>query len=167
MLTFAFTSRSSAATIPLNVETQINKLNVPPAIANLSASFGATIGQNGCAGLYPAMLAVMIAPTVGINPLDPSFIISLIAIVTISSFGIAGIGGGATFAALIVLSTLGMPVALAGLLISIEPLIDMGRTAVNVSGSMTAGTITSRILGLNKTTEIDKEKQPNVIDTQA
>lgn len=57
VLTFAFSSRSSAATIPLNVEAQVTKLNVPPAIANLSASFGATIGQNGCAGIYPAMLA--------------------------------------------------------------------------------------------------------------
>jgi len=54
VLTFAFTSRSSAATIPLNVETQTTRLGVPPAIANFAASFGATIGQNGCAGLYPA-----------------------------------------------------------------------------------------------------------------
>ncbi|KAF9122686.1 hypothetical protein BGX30_001842 [Mortierella sp. GBA39] len=64
-LVFAFTSRSSAATIPLNVETQTKKLGVSEGIANLSATFGATIGQNGCAGIYPAMLAVMIAPTVG------------------------------------------------------------------------------------------------------
>ncbi|TQF66828.1 L-cystine transporter [Pseudoalteromonas luteoviolacea] len=147
VLTFAFTSRSSAATIPLNVDTQINKLNVPPAIANLSASFGATIGQNGCAGIYPAMLAVMVAPSVGINPMDISFIMSLVAIVAISSFGIAGVGGGATFAALIVLPAMGLPVTIAALLISIEPLIDMARTALNVSGSMTAGTITHRLLG--------------------
>ncbi|MCG7546617.1 L-cystine transporter [Pseudoalteromonas sp. Of7M-16] len=147
VLTFAFTSRSSAATIPLNVDTQINKLNVPPAIANLSASFGATIGQNGCAGIYPAMLAVMVAPSMGINPMDISFILSLVAIVAISSFGIAGVGGGATFAALIVLPAMGLPVTIAALLISIEPLIDMARTALNVSGSMTAGTITHRILG--------------------
>ncbi len=146
VLTFAFTSRSSAATIPLNVEAQINKLNVPPAIANLSASFGATIGQNGCAGIYPAMLAVMVAPTVGINPMDVNFLLSLIAIITISSFGIAGVGGGATFAALIVLPAMGLPVTIAALLISIEPLIDMARTALNVSGAMTAGTITSRLL---------------------
>lgn len=146
VLTFAFTSRSSAATIPLNVEAQITKLNVPPAIANLSASFGATIGQNGCAGIYPAMLAVMVAPTMGINPLDLHFILSLIAIITISSFGIAGVGGGATFAALIVLPAMGLPVTIAALLISIEPLIDMARTALNVSGSMTAGTIASRVL---------------------
>ncbi|WP_428773244.1 L-cystine transporter [Vibrio sp.] len=147
VLTFAFTSRSSAATIPLNVEAQITKLNVPPAIANLSASFGATIGQNGCAGIYPAMLAVMVAPSVGIDPMDFNFILSLIAIITISSFGIAGVGGGATFAALIVLPAMGLPVTIAALLISIEPLIDMARTALNVSGAMTAGTITSRILG--------------------
>ncbi|EGR2696787.1 TPA: L-cystine transporter [Vibrio parahaemolyticus] len=146
VLTFAFTSRSSAATIPLNIEAQVTKLNVPPAIANLSASFGATIGQNGCAGIYPAMLAVMVVPTMGINPLDVNFILSLIAIITISSFGIAGVGGGATFAALIVLPAMGLPVTIAALLISIEPLIDMARTALNVSGSMTAGTIASRVL---------------------
>ena len=79
--------------------------------------------------------------------MDPGFIMTLIAIITVSSFGVAGIGGGATFAALIVLSALDFPVALAGLLISIEPLIDMGRTALNVSGSITAGTVTSRLLG--------------------
>ena len=150
VLTFAFTSRSSAATIPLNVETQIKELNVASPIANLSASFGATIGQNGCAGIYPAMLAVMIAPTMGINPMDPMFIVTLVGIVAISSFGVAGVGGGATFAALIVLPAMGLPVALAALLISIEPLIDMARTALNVSGSMTAGLITSRVLDMHE-----------------
>ncbi|MCG6489792.1 cation:dicarboxylase symporter family transporter, partial [Vibrio parahaemolyticus] len=54
---------------------------------------------------------------------------------------------GATFAALIVLPAMGLPVTLVALLISVEPLIDMGRTALNVSGSMTAGTVTSQILG--------------------
>lgn len=146
VLTFAFSSRSSAATIPLNVETQIDKLNVPTSIANLSATFGATIGQNGCAGIYPAMLATMVAPTIGINPLDPSFIAGLVAIIAISSFGVAGVGGGATFAALIVLPSMGMPIALVALLISIEPLIDMARTALNVNGSMTAGVITGRLV---------------------
>ncbi|MBO2627360.1 L-cystine transporter [Shewanella algae] len=157
VLTFAFSSRSSAATIPLNVEAQVTQLNVPPAIANLAASFGATIGQNGCAGIYPAMLAVMVAPSMGIDPLDLHFMLSLIAIVTISSFGIAGVGGGATFAALIVLPAMGLPVAIVALLISIEPLIDMARTALNVSGSMTAGTMTSRLL--KQTTENQTAEQ--------
>ena len=146
-LTFAFTSRSSAATIPLSVESQVDRLGVAPAVANVAASFGATIGQNACAGLYPAMLAVMIAPSAGVDPTTWSFVGSVVAVATLGSVGIAGVGGGATFAALVVLSTLNLPVALAGLLISVEPLIDMGRTAVNVSGSMTAGAVTSRLLG--------------------
>ncbi|MHA6311096.1 MULTISPECIES: L-cystine transporter [Pantoea] len=148
VITFAFTSRSSAASIPLSVETQTRRLGVPESIASFSASFGATIGQNGCAGLYPTMLAVMVAPTVGINPFDPLWIATLVGIVTLSSAGVAGVGGGATFAALIVLPAMGLPVTLVALLISIEPLIDMGRTALNVNGSMTAGSLTSRWLGL-------------------
>lgn len=146
VLGFAFTSRSSAGTIPLNIQAQHKSLGVSDGIANMSASFGATMGQNGCAGIYPAMLAVMIAPTIGIDPLSPGFIFQLVLIVGISSFGVAGVGGGATFAALIVLSSMNMPVALAGLLISVEALIDMGRTALNVNGSMVTGTITSKML---------------------
>ncbi|MEG9487552.1 L-cystine transporter [Mannheimia indoligenes] len=143
-LSFAFTSRSSAATIPLNIETQTNKLGNHSVIANFAATFGATIGQNGCAGIYPAMLAVMIAPTVGIDPFSLNYILTLILVVAISSFGIAGVGGGATFAAIVVLSTLNLPIELVGLLISVEPLIDMGRTALNVNGAMVAGTITNK-----------------------
>ena len=93
------------------------------------------------------MLAVMIAPSVGIDPTSLGFLGTLIVTIVIGSFGVAGIGGGATFAALIVLSALGLPVELAGLLISVEPLIDMGRTAVNVSGAMTSGFVSGRILG--------------------
>ncbi|ADO81184.1 TPA: L-cystine transporter [Haemophilus influenzae] len=145
-LSFAFTSRSSAATIPLNIETQTAKLGNNNVIANFAASFGATIGQNGCGGIYPAMLAVIVAPMVGIDPFSFSYILTLIFVVAISSFGIAGVGGGATFAAIVVLSTLGLPLELVGLLISIEPIIDMGRTALNVNGAMVAGTITDRLL---------------------
>jgi uncharacterized protein len=147
VLAFAFTSRTSAGAIPMSVQTQTARLGTSEGIANFAASFGATIGQNGCAGIYPAMLAVMIAPTVGIDPFTFAFIAPLLAIVAIGSVGVAGVGGGATFAALIVLSSLDLPVALAGLLISVEPIIDMGRTALNVSGSITAGAITSRVLG--------------------
>lgn len=145
LVAFAFTSRSSAASIPLNIETQTHRFGVPESIASFAASFGSTIGQNGCAGIYPAMLAVMVAPTVGI-PLDFHWLLMLTLVVTISSIGVAGVGGGATFAALIVLPIMGLPIELIALLISIEPLIDMGRTALNVSGSMTVGILTSKVL---------------------
>jgi hypothetical protein len=146
VLSFAFTSRTSMGTLPLTVECQNKKLGIAEAIANFAATFGTTIGQNGCAGIYPAMVAVMIAPTVGIDPTNPVWLASLVATTALSSFGVAGVGGGATFAAIIVLSTMNLPIALAGLLISIEPLIDMGRTALNVSDAFVAGAVTGRIM---------------------
>ena len=162
VLAFAFTSRTSAGSIPMSVATQTARLGTPEGIANFAASFGATIGQNGCAGIYPAMLAVMIAPTVGIDPMTASFLLPLLAIIAFGSIGVAGVGGGATFAALIVLSAMDLPVALAGLLISVEPLIDMGRTALNVSGSITAGTITGRVLGQQDMRVFDSDAEVNL-----
>ncbi|MEW9052188.1 MAG: L-cystine transporter [Neobacillus sp.] len=160
-LTFAFTSRTSAGTLPMTIKTQTKDLGVSEGIANFAGSFGLSIGQNGCAGVYPAMLAVMVAPAAGIDPLSPGFIISLILVVAISSFGVAGVGGGATFAALIVLSIMNLPIAIVGLLISVEPLIDMGRTALNVSGAMTSGVLTSKATG-----EFEEKvyQQPDVVE---
>ena len=143
VLSFAFTSRSSAGALPLNIETQTKALGVDDATANFAGSFGLSIGQNGCAGVYPAMLATIVAPTVGIDVFSLQFILMLVAVVTISSFGVAGVGGGATFASLIVLGAMNLPVAIVGLVISVEPLIDMARTAVNVNDSMVAGVLTS------------------------
>lgn len=144
VLIFAFTSRSSAGALPLNVQTQTRRLGVPEEIANFAATFGLSIGQNGCAGIYPAMLAIMVAPVANVE-IDLQFIVTLIAVVIISSFGVAGVGGGATFASILVLSTLNLPVALAGVLISVEPLIDMGRTALNVNDAILAGTGTAKL----------------------
>jgi L-cystine uptake protein TcyP (sodium:dicarboxylate symporter family) len=142
VLAFAFTSRTSAGSIPMSVQTQTARLGTPEGIANFAASFGSMMGQNGCAGIYPAMLAVMIAPTVGIDPYTSSFLLSLIGIVTIGSVGVAGVGGGA--------------------LISIEPLSDMGRTALNVSGSITAGTVASRVLGQTDVRVFDSDADINL-----
>lgn len=144
---FAFSSRSSAATIPLNAETQELKLGVDKGISAMSASLGTTIGQNGCAGLYPAMVAIMVAVGTGTD-ITGFFIIKLIAIIAITSFGVAGIGGGATYAGIIVLSAMGLPFELAVILIGIEPLIDMGRTMINVNDSMVAGVVTAKRLDL-------------------
>lgn len=147
VLSFAFVARSSAGAVPLNIETQTRALGVDEATANFAASFGMSIGQNGCAGIYPAMLATIIAPTVGIDVFSPTFVAGLVAVVVISSFGVAGVGGGATFASLIVLGTMGLPIEIVGLLASVEPLIDMGRTALNVSDSMVAGVTASNAVG--------------------
>lgn len=74
VLIFAFTSRSSAGALPLNIQTQTQRLGVPDGIANFSASFGLSIGQNGCAGIYPAMLAIMVAPVANVD-IDLPFVL--------------------------------------------------------------------------------------------
>lgn len=128
VLSFAFTARSSAGALPLNIATQTQAMGVDTASANFSGTFGLSIGQNGCAGIYPSMLVAVIAPTVGMDLSDPMVWLTIIVTIAISSFGVAGVGGGATFASLIVFGTLGLPVEIIGLMVSIEPVIDMGRT---------------------------------------
>ncbi len=103
------------------------------------------------------MLAVMIAPSVGIDPGGLGFLLQLAAIIAITSFGVAGVGGGATFAAIMVLSAMGLPIELAAVLIAVEPLIDMGRTMINVNGAMAAGTITAKSNGLLDSEILDSD----------
>lgn len=143
-LTFAFTSRTSAGTLPLTVRTLTEKMGLEEGTANLSGSLSISIGQNGCGAIYPAMLVVMVAPVVG-QAITIGYFIKMVIIVTIASIGIAGVGGGATFAAITVLNALGLPVGIAGLLVAVEPMIDMARTALNVSDGMIAGLVTGKV----------------------
>lgn len=160
-LAFAFSSRTSAGTLPMTVDTLKNKMGISEGVSNLSASLAVTIGQNGCAGIYPAMVVAMIAPTLGINVFEPVFLIKVVIIIAIGSFGIAGVGGGATNAALITLSALNFPVELVAILLGIEPLIDMGRTLLNVNDGMITAAATGKICK-----EVDMNKF-NTNDTAA
>ncbi|WP_162751043.1 cation:dicarboxylate symporter family transporter, partial [Shigella flexneri] len=81
------------------------------------------------------------------------FLATLLPAIALGSIGVAGVGGGGTFAALIVLSTLNFPVALVGIFIAIEPIVDMARTALNVNGSMMSGVISARLLKDRETKE--------------
>lgn len=143
-LVFAFTSRTSAGTLPLTIRTLTDEMGVDNGVSNLAGSLSTSIGQNGCAAIYPAMLVIMVAPAVG-QPITPSFFILMVVVITFASIGIAGVGGGATFAGITVLSALGLPVGIAGLLVGIEPVIDMARTALNVSDGMVTGLVTAKL----------------------
>ncbi len=142
-IVFAFGSRSSMAAMPLNIQAQTEELGVDTETANMSATFGSSIGQNGCAGIYPAMVAIMAAQIMGVH-VTIAFLVKLVVVIAISSFGIAGVGGGATFAAIAVLTIMGLDITIAAILVSIEPAIDMARTALNVSDSMVAGVVTAK-----------------------
>ncbi|MDR1939176.1 MAG: cation:dicarboxylase symporter family transporter [Clostridiales bacterium] len=137
-LLFAFSSRSSAATLPLTVTAQ-RRLGVDQTNANLAATFGTCIGQNGCAGVFPTMLAILVGLAEGWNVWSVYFIVPLVIYVVIASIGTAGVGGGATQVSLVVLSLLGLPVNLVAVLLSVDFIIDMGRTLLNVNDSILAG----------------------------
>lgn len=155
VLLFGFGARSSMAALPLNIETQTEALGVDTETANMAATFGTSIGQNGCAGIYPAMVAIMAATIMGVD-INLVFLVKLVVVIAISSFGIAGVGGGATFAAIAVLTIMGLDITIAAILVSIEPAIDMARTALNISDSMLAGVVVAK---RNKT--LDEEKYIN------
>ena len=144
----AFTSRSSVGTLPMTISTLTNRMGVNDGTANLVGSLGSTIGMNGCAGFFPAMVVVMVAHMLGLT-LDLQFYLMLMIVVTIGSIGIAGIPGTATVAATIALTGMGLGehFALIGMVLAIDPIIDMARTLTNVSGTMTAAIATDRELG--------------------
>lgn len=144
----AFTSRSSVGTLPMTISTLTNRMGVNSGTANLVGSLGSTIGMNGCAGFFPAMIVVMVANMVGIE-MNLQFYIMMLIVVVIGSIGIAGIPGTATVAATIALSGMGMAehFVLIGMVLAIDPIIDMARTLANVSGTLTCAVITDREMG--------------------
>ena len=144
----AFTSRSSVGTLPMTISTLTQRMGVNSGTANLVGSLGSTMGMNGCAGFFPALIVVMVAHMVGIET-NIQFYIMMVIVVVIGSIGIAGIPGTATVAATISLSGMGMAeyFPLIGMVLAIDPIIDMARTLANVSGTMTAAVATDRELG--------------------
>ena len=138
-LILAFTSRSSLGTLPVTMEVLTDNLNVDLGTASFVTSLGSNMGMNGCAGIYPALVSVMIANMAGVQ-MNFTFYVMLIIVITISSLGIAGIPGTATMAVSVVISGMGMAsyFPLAGAIIAIDPILDMGRTMLNVNGAMTA-----------------------------
>lgn len=153
-LILAFTSRSSVGTLPVTIETLIDNVKVDEGIATFVTSLGSNMGMNGCAGIYPALMAVTIANMSG-TPMDFSFYVMLLIVITISSLGIAGIPGTAAIAVSVVISGMGMGAyfPLVGGILAIDPILDMGRTMLNVNGS-----ITSAVTVANSFDKIGKDK---------
>ena len=151
-LILAFTSRSSLGTLPVTIESLTDNAGVESGTASFVGSLGANMGLNGCAGIYPALMIVTIANMAGIE-MDFSFYAMTIIVITISSLGIAGLPGTATMAVSVVLSGLGLGsyFQLAGGILAIDPILDMGRTMLNVNGTMTSAiTVASSLKKIDK-----------------
>lgn len=152
VLLLAFTSRSSLGTLPVTIETLTENQGVEEGVASFTASLGANMGMNGCAGIYPALMAVTIANMAGVE-MNISFYVMLLVVITISSLGIAGLPGTATMAISVVLSGVGLGnyFPLASGILAIDPILDMGRTMINVNGaSVTAITVANSLGKLDK-----------------
>ena len=152
-LILAFTSRSSLGTLPVTIEALTDKMGVDNGIASFVGSLGSNMGMNGCAAIYPALMAVTLANMSGIE-MDVSFYGMLIVIIVIGSLGIAGLPGSATMAVSVAISGMGMGAyfPLAGGIIAIDPILDMGRTMLNVNGTMVTAVAVGK--SFNK---VDKE----------
>lgn len=127
----AFVSRSSVGTMPVTVKVT-ERLGVPKEYTSFAVPFGATTKMDGCAAIYPALAAIFIAQIFDVRlGVKEYLLIALVSV--IGSAATAGLTG-ATVMLTLTLSTLGLPLEGVGLLMAIDPVLDMMRTATNVAG---------------------------------
>ncbi|MCL6457383.1 MAG: dicarboxylate/amino acid:cation symporter [Gorillibacterium sp.] len=150
-LVVAFTTRSSYATLPINLEVITKRLHVSPRIASFVAPLGASVNFNACGGIWPAIVAVFTAQVFAIN-LTVTDYITLVLVSIISSIGVAGVPGPAVISTTVVLTALGLPLEGIAIVAGVEALIDMGRTAVNATG-----TAVTALLVASSEGEFDRE----------
>ncbi len=141
----AFVSRSSIGTLPVT-QRVTEDLGVPQSYASFAVPLGATTKMDGCAAIYPALAAIFVAGFFGVDLSITDYL--LIAFVSVvGSAATAGLTG-ATVMLTLTLSTLGLPLAGVGLLLAIDPILDMGRTAVNVTGQALVPAIVAKREGI-------------------
>jgi Na+/H+-dicarboxylate symporter len=142
----AFVSRSSVGTMPVTQRVVTERLGVPRDYASFAVPFGATTKMDGCAAIYPALAAIFVAQVFGVSlGVEDYLLIAFVSVV--GSAATAGLTG-ATVMLTLVLSTLGLPLEGVGLLLAIDPILDMMRTATNVAGQALVPVIVARREGL-------------------
>ncbi|MDK0839275.1 dicarboxylate/amino acid:cation symporter [Clostridium perfringens] len=136
----AFTSQSSYGTLPVTIKSLVEGVGVSENIASFVAPFGSTIGLNGCGGFYPAIVAIFAANVFNVELTIYSYILIVLTAI-ISSIGIAGVPGSATMSTTVMLAALGLPIEALAMVIAVDSIIDMIRTATNVTGASVAALI--------------------------
>lgn len=160
VMEFAFSTSSSNATIPLSIETLKDKLGISSKISSFTVPLGATINMDGTA-IMQGVAVVFIADAYGIE-LTSGMLATVIATATLASIGTAGVPGVGLITLSMVLSSVGLPTEGIALIMGIDRIIDMLRTAVNVTGDAVCTTIVAKQAGLLDrevfySTDFDKE----------
>ncbi|GAA3146482.1 hypothetical protein GCM10020001_082120 [Nonomuraea salmonea] len=154
----AFVSRSSVGTLPLTQRVSVERNGVDADYASFAVPFGATTKMDGCASVYPALAAIFVAQVFGIQlGVGDYLLIAFVSVV--GSAATAGLTG-ATVMLTLTLSTLGLPLEGVGLLLAIDPILDMIRTATNVTGQMVVPVLVARSEGRLDTAVFNAPPQP-------
>ena len=140
---FAFSTSSSAATIPINLKTVEESLGVKKSVASFTVPLGATINMDGTA-IMQGVATVFLANTYGVD-LSLADFMSVILVATLASIGTAGVPGVGLIMLTMVLNQVGLPAEGIALIIGIDRILDMTRTAVNVTGDATVSCVVAKI----------------------
>jgi len=141
----AFTTSSSAATLPVTIECVEKNLGVDPEVASFTLPIGATINMDGTS-LYQAVAAVFIAQALGID-LGLQQQLTIVMTATLASIGSAAVPGAGMVMLVIVLSAVGIPESGLALILAVDRVLDMCRTMVNVTGDAAVTTVVASALG--------------------
>ncbi|MCH7994830.1 MAG: cation:dicarboxylase symporter family transporter [Planctomycetes bacterium] len=144
-MTVAFSTASSGATLPVTLRTTQERLGVDASIASFTIPLGATINMDGTA-IMQGVATVFIAQAYGIS-LGPSDYVMVVVTATLASIGTAGVPGVGTLMLAMVLRQMNLPVEGIGLILGVDRLLDMTRTAVNISGDAAVSCIVARSEG--------------------
>ena len=145
VMTFAFSTSTSNATIPLSIDTLYKKIGVSKQISSFTIPLGATINMDGTS-IMQGVAVVFIAQAYGI-PLTPAAIATVIATATIASIGTAGVPSVGLVTLSMVLTSVGLPTEGIALIMGIDRILDMLRTAVNITGDAVCTTIVAKQQG--------------------
>ena len=145
---FAFTSTSSAATLPVSKECA-HELGAEDDVSAFVLPLGSTINMDGTA-IYQCVATVFIASCAG-TPLSLSQMVIVVVTATLASIGTAGVSGAGMIMLAMVLETLGIPVAYIGLIVAVDRIFDMGRTCLNVTGDIACALCVSKWEGGKRT----------------
>ncbi|RZJ46137.1 MAG: dicarboxylate/amino acid:cation symporter [Brevundimonas sp.] len=131
----AFATSSSLGTLPITLRQTVERLGVPQAYAAFAVPLGASVKMDGCGAIYPAIASIFIAQYFQIDlSLTQYVLIGLTAV--LGSLGTAGVPGTSIVMLTLTLSTAGLPLEGIGYIVAIDRIIDMMRTATNVTGQM-------------------------------
>lgn len=145
VMAFAFSTSTSNATIPLSIDTLHKKMGVSRQISSFTVPLGATINMDGTS-IMQGVAVVFIAEAYGME-LTPSAIVTVIATATIASIGTAGVPSVGLVTLSMVLASVGLPTEGIALIMGIDRILDMMRTAVNITGDAVCTTIVAKQQG--------------------